>query len=114
MRKLFELKDWLSIPATAIHLSDVMRESVTEDDVMDLLIEGRLMASLMANTICACPLVRIDDSEAASHTGSKWKLPDGTYIGPTGDSVVLLYRKPIDLPPNYDCATLLAAAKGQG
>lgn len=114
MSKLFNLKNWLSVPATATHLSNVMGESVTEDDVMDLLIDGRLMASLMANSICACPLVGMSDIEAASHVGSKWKLPDGSHIGPTGDSVVLQCRKPIDLPPNYDSATLLAAAKGQG
>jgi hypothetical protein len=113
MSKLFELKDWLSVPATATHLSNVIGESVTEDDVMDFLIEGRLLASLKATTICACPLVRMSDTETASHTGSKWKLPDGTYIGPTGDTVVLYCQKPIDLPVNRDGAMLLVAAKGQ-
>ena len=46
MGKLFNLKEWLTIPDTARHLSIVFGEDVSEADVLRLALDGRLQLSV--------------------------------------------------------------------
>jgi hypothetical protein len=52
--KLFSLKEWLTVPETAKHLSILFGEDVTEADVLRLALDGRLRLSLnIVNPILA-------------------------------------------------------------
>lgn len=44
--KLFKLKQWLTVPETARHLSTLFGEDVTEADVLRLALDGHLMLSV--------------------------------------------------------------------
>jgi|GEM_PF-1820961 hypothetical protein len=46
MSKLFELKEWLTIPEAAKHLSGILKEEVTEANVLRLAIDGHLKPSI--------------------------------------------------------------------
>lgn len=46
MSKLFKLKEWLTIPDAARHLSGVCGESLTESDVLQLGLDGHLTLSV--------------------------------------------------------------------
>jgi hypothetical protein len=46
LKKLFNLKEWLTVPDTAKHLSIVFGENVTESDVLRLALDGRLTLSV--------------------------------------------------------------------
>lgn len=47
MKKLFQLKEWLTVPDTATHLSGVFEEEVTEADVLLLALDGKLKMSVI-------------------------------------------------------------------
>lgn len=66
MGKLFSLKEWLTVAATAQHLSIVFDEVVTEADVLRLVLDGRLRLSIyFVNSKLAHCGRRIPISEAA-------------------------------------------------
>ena len=44
--KLFKLKEWLTIPETASHLSIILGEEVTDADILQLAIETHLTISV--------------------------------------------------------------------
>jgi hypothetical protein len=44
--KLFKLREWLTIPDTAKHLSNIFEEEITEADVLRLALEGKLRLSV--------------------------------------------------------------------
>ena len=46
MSKLFKLKEWLTVPETAKHLSIVLEEEVSESDVLRLALDGHLKLSV--------------------------------------------------------------------
>ncbi len=46
MSKLFKLKEWLIVPDAALHLSTVFDEKVTETEILQLAIEGKLSLSV--------------------------------------------------------------------
>lgn len=51
MSKLFKLKEWLTVPDAAKHLTVVFGEEVTEVDVLQLALEGHLKLSIFIEDI---------------------------------------------------------------
>lgn len=66
MSKLFKLKEWLTVPEAAKHLSIVFGEEVTEADVLRLALDGHLKLSVnfvnYAIALCG-KMVPIDEAE---------------------------------------------------
>lgn len=46
MKKLFELKNWMTVEDAALHLGGIFKEDVSEADVLQLAIDGHLSLSL--------------------------------------------------------------------
>lgn len=73
MRKLFNLKEWLTVADAARHLSIVFGEDVTEADVLHLALDGRLRLSVYlvnrAKARCGV-VVRYSDAELAAAINS--------------------------------------------
>lgn len=96
MRKLFNLKKWLTVADTARHLSIVFGEDVTEADVLRLALDGRLRLSVYfvnhARARCGV-VVRYSEAEliAAINSGNlpqdlKWKeMPKDLYAALRGE-----------------------------
>jgi hypothetical protein len=64
MGKLFNLKEWLTVPETAGHLSIIYGEDVTEADVLRLALDGHLKLSVhLVNGAYASPCVKVDLAE---------------------------------------------------
>jgi hypothetical protein len=47
LKKLLKLKNWLTLPEAARHLSEVLGEPVNEGDILQLAIQNKLMLSVM-------------------------------------------------------------------
>lgn len=66
MSKLFKLKEWLTVPEAAKHLSGIFEEDVTEADVLRLALDRHLKLSVLFPNGMQCrfgKLVAIDDAE---------------------------------------------------
>lgn len=66
MSKLFKLKEWLTVPDAARHLSIAFGEDVSEADVLRLALDGRLKLSVnfVNHALARCgKIVPIDDAE---------------------------------------------------
>ncbi len=66
MNKLFSLKKWLTLPETSKHLSILLGEEVSDADVLQLALDGRITLSLnLVNGAYArdCQMVEIDKVE---------------------------------------------------
>lgn len=76
MSKLFKLKEWLTVPDTAKHLSIVFGEEVTEADVLRLALDGHLKLSVnfVNNAIALCgkmvPINEAEYEEVSSFSGT--------------------------------------------
>lgn len=90
MSKLFTLKEWLTVPEAARHLSRLFNEDVVESDVLRLTLDERLKLSVhFVNGVFANPgrFVGIDDvawSEFKITMGddvNNLKLPHGVDVG---------------------------------
>jgi hypothetical protein len=76
MSKLFKLRDWLTVPEAAAHLSTVMSEPVTEADILRLVIDDHLQISvLIANPLYAVRNVLIPEDEARNLSWEHWENP---------------------------------------
>ena len=113
MSRLFKLKHWLSVSDTAKHLTNFLMEPVTCNDVIVFLIEGRFTGSLIANPVFVCPFVEVNDTEANLHHGIKWKLPGGSFLIPSDESISLSTPHPLDLPICRATHDFLITAKNQ-
>ena len=113
MSRLFKLKHWLSVSDTAKHLTNFLMEPVTCNDVIVFLIEGRFTGSLIVNTVFVCPFIEVDDTEANLHHGTKWKLPGGSFLIPSDESISLSTPHPFDLPICRATHDFLITAKNQ-
>lgn len=86
MRKLFKLKEWLTVPDTAQHLSIVFAEDVTEAEVLRLALDGQLQLS-----------VRFVNSTMALK-GKKVPITEAKYEevpSLDGERIVRLYGGPV-------------------
>lgn len=69
MSKLFKLREWLTVPETAKHLSGLLEEDVTEADVLRLVLDRRLKLSInFVNAAAArkCTVISWEETD--------WKL----------------------------------------
>ena len=68
MSKLFKLKEWLSVPAAAQHLTTVFQEDVAPADVLRFALDGSLTLSVRFVNKCDALLGRLVRLEAAAYT----------------------------------------------
>lgn len=73
--KLFKLKEWLTVPEAAKHMSTLFSEEVCEADVLRLVLDGHLKLSVnFVNTVSAKP------GKIVSHGDPEWKeFPDWIF-----------------------------------
>lgn len=60
MSKLFKLKEWLTVPETAKHLSGIFQEEVSEADVLRLALDRHIKISVLFVNPCMarrCPII---------------------------------------------------------
>ncbi|WP_186026074.1 hypothetical protein [Burkholderia gladioli] len=109
MSKLLTLKDWLTVPEAARHLSRIFNEEVGEADVLRFALDGRLKLSVhFVNNAYANPgkLCRSEDIEwCESPIGKKEgafdsKIPNGICVG--DDQWVVLEDKVVTLTGVWD------------
>jgi hypothetical protein len=85
MSKLFKLKDWLTIPDTAKHLSGVLEEEVGDADVLQMGLDGHLKIS--AHFVNGCVAIKtkripVEQARSVPSLDGKHTVILGTPIAP--------------------------------
>lgn len=99
MSKLFKLKEWLTIPETARHLSGLFGEPVTEADVLRLALDGHLKLSVHFVNISRARFgTLISASEAEARRIADWTDDrDPTGDTPLDDDKFLALEGPVKM-----------------
>jgi hypothetical protein len=104
------LFDWLSTERAATHLSTSTSETVTRDDVLALLINNRLKASvcITSTPLLVWPMVtltgddaakfQLDEQNTATYRGKSFAMPGGNLLAPHRVITGLNGGRILDLP----------------
>lgn len=109
MGKLFNLREWLTLPETARHLSNICAEEVSETDVLRLVLDGHLKLSVnfvnhaMARRGRYIPFTTADlvrAIESGEYTEElKWHFGDGELLKKSNPHLSIEEAKKLDVQP---------------